>query len=249
MGTVIDKLNYLKETKTAIRNALVDKGVEVADTDTFRSYAQKVVDIPVGGGDIDALIDGTLTEITSNVTTIRNYAFYRYDKLTSVNFPLVTSIGKSAFVYCTNLISANFPLATSVGYSLFQECNSLREATFPLATSIDNSAFYNTSLREASFPLVTSIADYAFFSCILLQKVSFPLVTSIGNSVFSACTALKTMYIGTESDTVCTLSNSNAIPSSVTDIYVPEMLVDSYKAAANWSDFADKIKAYTDETA
>ena len=53
------------------------------------------------------------------------------------------------------------------------------------------------------------------------------------------------MYIGTESDTVCTLSSTNAIPSSVTDIYVPEALVDSYKTATNWSSFADKIKAYT----
>ena len=52
------------------------------------------------------------------------------------------------------------------------------------------------------------------------------------------------MYIGTESSTVCTLG-VDAIPSSVTDIYVPEILVDSYKTANNWSRFADKIKAYT----
>lgn len=162
MGTVIDKLNYLKETKTAIRNALIGRGVEVADSDTFRSYAQKVADIPVGGADIDALIDGTLTEITSGVTSIREYAFYNCSNLTSMILPLVTSIEAYAFYGCTSLVA---------------------------------------------------------------------------------------LYIGTESDTVCTLSNSNAIPSSVTDIYVPEALVESYKAAANWSDFADKIKAYTGETA
>ena len=49
--------------------------------------------------------------------------------------------------------------------------------------------------------------------------------------------------MGTESDTVCTLSSTSAIPSSVTDIYVSYFLVDSYKSATNWSTFADKIKA------
>ena len=162
MGTVADKLNYLKETKIAIKNALIEKGVEVADSDTFRSYAQKVADIPIGGADIDALIDGTLTEVTSDVASIREYTFYNCSNLASITLPLVTSIGAYAFHGCASLVA---------------------------------------------------------------------------------------LYIGTESDTVCTLSDSNAIPSSVTSIYVPEMLVDSYKAAANWSDFADKIKAYTDKTA
>ena len=158
MGTVVDKLNYLKETKTAIRNALIGRGVEVADSDTFRSYAQKVADIPIGGADIDALIDGTLTEVTSDVASIREYAFYNCSNLTSITLPLVTSIGA-----------------------------------------------------------------YAFYGC----------------------ASLAALYIGTRSDTVCTLSDSNAIPSNVTDIYVPEALVESYKVATNWSGFADKIKAYT----
>lgn len=160
MGTVVDKLNYLKETKTAIKNALVEKGVEVTDLDTFRSYAQKIADIPAGGEDISTLIDGTLTNVTSDVTSIRDYAFYG--------------------------------------------CSSITDATFPL---------------------VTSIGVYAFYGC----------------------TSLVALYIGVHSDTVCSLSDSNAIPSSVTDIYVPETLVESYKVATNWSDFADKIKAYTGE--
>ena len=85
----------------------------------------------------------------------------------------------------------------------------------------------------------------AFSYCSALTSISLPSATSIGQSAFNSCNKLTTMYIGTESDTVCTLSNTNAIPSSVTDIYVPEALVDSYKTATNWSNFASKIKAYT----
>ena len=59
------------------------------------------------------------------------------------------------------------------------------------------------------------------------------------------CTALRTLYIGTELDTVCTLDNVFGIPNNVTEIYVPKALVNEYKTANNWSYFADKLKAYT----
>lgn len=50
MGTIADKLTYLNDTKTAIRNAVTAKGVTVSDADTFRSYADKIGQIQGGGG-------------------------------------------------------------------------------------------------------------------------------------------------------------------------------------------------------
>ena len=51
MVTIADKLTYLNETKTAIKNAIISKGVAIEDTDTFRSYADKIGQISGGGGD------------------------------------------------------------------------------------------------------------------------------------------------------------------------------------------------------
>ena len=45
-----DKLNYLIGTKNAIKEAIVEKGVEVSENDTFRSYAEKIKSIEAGGG-------------------------------------------------------------------------------------------------------------------------------------------------------------------------------------------------------
>lgn len=45
MGTTADKLNYLNSTKSAIKTAIQGKGVSVSDSDTFRSYAQKIASI------------------------------------------------------------------------------------------------------------------------------------------------------------------------------------------------------------
>ena len=88
------------------------------------------------------------------------------------------------------------------------------------------------------------IRDYAFYKYSTLTRVSFPVATSIGSNAFSSCRSLTTIYVGTNTSTVCTLSNTNAFSNctNLTNICVPETLVDSYKSATNWSSYADKIK-------
>ena len=53
MGTITDKLNKLIETKSAIKTAIVNKGVAVSDSDPFASYADKIASIEGGSGDLD----------------------------------------------------------------------------------------------------------------------------------------------------------------------------------------------------
>lgn len=48
--TTASKLNYLLETKSKIKDALVKKGASVSNTDTFRSYADKIEGLSGGGG-------------------------------------------------------------------------------------------------------------------------------------------------------------------------------------------------------
>ena len=50
MGSISDKLSYLEETKREIADAIVEKGQTVQDSDTFRSYADKIKEISGGGG-------------------------------------------------------------------------------------------------------------------------------------------------------------------------------------------------------
>ena len=90
------------------------------------------------------------------------------------------------------------------------------------------------------------IRDYAFSEYSTLTSVSFPVATSIGTGAFYFCSKLTTIYVGTNTSTVCTLFNTNAFANcpALTNIYVPATLVDDYKIATNWSSYADKIKAY-----
>ena len=45
MSDIDNKINYLKETKKLIKNALIVNGVDIKDEDTFRSYADKINNI------------------------------------------------------------------------------------------------------------------------------------------------------------------------------------------------------------
>ena len=114
-----------------------------------------------------------VTEVTipSDISKIKNYAFYGCSSLTSITIPdSVTSIGRYAFEGCTGelIVNCNIPSASSSSYGAFY-----------------NSKFTKVTIGDS----VTSIGDYAFYNCNSLTSVIIPKsVTSIGNSAFNGCT-------------------------------------------------------------
>ena len=210
-------------------------------------------------------------EIGSSVTSISNYAFYTCYSLASITIPDgVTSVRNYAFYYCRSLASITIPDGvTSIGSSVFQNCYSLASVTIPdgvtrisgfafqncysLAsitipdgvTSISNYTFYTCySLASITIPDgVTSISDYAFYYCYSLASITIPDgVTSISSSAFQNCYGVA-FYDFSNHTSVPTLSNTNAFTGIPEDcqIRVPASLVDTWKAATNWSTYADHI--------
>lgn len=69
MGTTAEKLAYLNDTKNAIKDAIVSKGVEVPGGTTFRQYADLISGISTGLSDEDlALADATPEDVTAEKT-------------------------------------------------------------------------------------------------------------------------------------------------------------------------------------
>ena len=136
----------------------------------------------------------------------------------------VTSIGDYAFTNCYSLASITIPDGvTSIGPYAFDNCYSLSSITMPDGvTSIGESAFDSCySLASITIPDgVTSIGDYAFYSCFGAAFYDF-----------TACT------------TVPTIASTDAFSDIPSDcqIRVPAALVDAWKAATNWSTYADHI--------
>ena len=140
-----------------------------------------------------------------------------------------------------------------IGQRAFQSCSNLTSVNFPVATSIGNSAFYDcANLTSVNFPAVTSIGIGTFDSCSKLTSADFPVATSIGSNVFYNCSKLTSLILR-KSDSICTLSNTNAfnstpIKSGTGYIYVPRALVDTYKANTKWSTVASQFRALEDYT-
>lgn len=180
----------------------------------------------------DGIVERTITTYTNNrVQSIGVRAFSDCSALTSVNFPAATTIRERAFNYCTKLISVNFPAVTFIGDLAFGGCS---------------------ALISVNFPAVTTIKVRAFSDCTKLTSANFPEATTIGTYAFNGCSAITSVVLR-KTDTICTLSGTSAfnntpIKSGTGYIYVPDALVDQYKAATNWSTYAANIKPLSEYT-
>jgi hypothetical protein len=186
--------------------------------------------------------------IPDGVTSIRLYAFYFCPSLASITIPDgVTSIEESAFNGCSSLASITIPDGvTSIRLYAFYSCPSLASITIPDGvTSIEESAFDScSSLASITIPDgVTSIEDSAFDSCSSLASITIPDgVTSIGGRAFYSCFGAA-FYDFTACTTVPTLASTDAFSNIPADcqIRVPAALVDAWKTATNWSNYARHI--------
>ena len=205
------------------------------NTVKLEEILETVNNLPTAGGEadntvIDALIERTLSGAYSNdrVTTIGNYAFYKTN-ITSLDCPNVTSMKEGACSYCENLETINFPKLKNMGVTAFLKCTNLRNAVFPeLEGNVIGAFGFGGELVSADLSKASGLYNLAFRDC---PK----LVTVILRKV----------------DGICTLDSTNIfkntpIESGTGYVYVPAALVDSYKAATNWTVYADQIRAIED---
>ena len=163
--------------------------------------------------------------IPNSVKTIGNYAFYRCSGMTECSLPSnIETIGDSAFMNSISLAFINLPNGvTSVGSSAFRGCKNFRYINIP------NS--------------LTTIPNYCFYDCDGMTDIELHSgITSIGDYAFYNCSGLYTITLhSTEPPTI----GANTLTNTSTNlkIYVPSSSVNAYKAASNWSTYANKIYA------
>ena len=136
---------------------------------------------------------------------------------------------------------------TYLGIEVFRNYESLAVVDFPNVTSTGVNVFYACyALHTVNLPSLISISQNVFAYSSLLKRLDFPSVESISGGAFSGCARLVTVILR-KADTVCTLENVSAFSgTSIAKgngfVYVPDGLVEQYKAATNWSTYANQIK-------
>ena len=211
MGTTADKLNKLKETKQAIKTAIVNKGVEVTDTDTFASYASKIDSIQTGGSGGGFVIPNGVKlaystvipdNIDTNNVTDMSYMFKYCSRLTAIPSIDTNNVTNMSYIFdsCSNLTT--IPLLNTSNVTnmsgMFGSCTKL--VTIPL---IDTS---NVTNMESMF--------YNCSSLTTIPQLDVSKVTNVGG-IFTYCenlAYLKLINLGASQQvTIIPLSFSNSL--------------------------------------
>ena len=191
--------------------------------------------------------------------TINTYAFYDDYNLIMDGwpFPAAKTIGNYTFRYCYGL-TGDIVLpstVTSIGQYAFASCDHMTKFVAPGAiTTLGTYTFNGASghvmaLREIHMPhLGTGIALNLNFgsttaanACQNLEVCDIGNAKSIAANTFANCYKLQTLIMRRTSVTTCAnvsaflntpLRGRNGLTAK---IYVPESLINSYKAASVWS--------------
>ena len=146
--------------------------------------------------------------------------------------------------YSGDYIDANI---TSVRYGAFAGCTEITKLSLPNCTNIGgNYAFYNmTNVKEILLPNVTGSAfGTTFYQCSNVETIDLRSLGGVllDSNCFRYCAKLATLIFG--GTAINTLANNNVLGGTPTtmSIYVPDDLVDAYKANSTWASYVSRIK-------
>lgn len=195
---------------------------------------------------IDAV---TECNIGRNMTSLDASTFYQLGGIKRITIPEnVTSIGTNIFGQCRAFAAITLHKnITSFGARMLTQCLNLETVSIPNGVQIIPASAFNGCYRLRSVTMpdsVVEIGSAAFTSCRRIPSVVMPPnITAIGNSAFSSCSALTRVDFSACTSVPSLGTGVFATVASGFEIIVPENLLDEWKTATNWSDYADKIKA------
>lgn len=190
------------------------------------------------GGALEAVV------LPEGIESLANSAFQDQTNLKTIKLPsTLVSIGDNAF-QGSRLTEITIPEGvTTIGYEAFRGAHLSGELTIPKnVTSIGYHAFDGiTKITSLVWNTNLTLSKEAFSFCPELTTVTINgNVSSFDAEITVSCQSLKTVTF-TSVTAVPEFAGNDLSSFGQVKIYVPESLVDAFKAADGWSQFADNI--------
>ena len=214
-----DKLNKLLETKQAIKQAIIDKGVEVADDTKFADYPSKIDSIPMEGGN-PAYED--LYNLRTNNGTDMSGLFARCTvselDLSNLDTSKATNM-QYMFDNCSSSVNTEGWDTSNVTnmsnmFNNFSGSIDISQLNTSNVTNVNNMFYYantgNIILTGLSFPKCTKLDNmfyYAKGTTLDLSSWDISNITSI-NSMFSSANYKKIDLTGWKTTNVTNMNNT-----------------------------------------
>lgn len=214
-----------------------------------------------GVDNLDLRLDGSIEEVESDATTIKDYALAYLKYLKKVNLPKCVRIYESGCrgigtgLPAGDVVELNLPALVKIEQNGFANAR-LGDVELPYAVTLNSSAFESSTIKSIIAQQAVSIASTAFSNCTSLEKADFGNASSIQPGIFSGLTNFETLilrgttviplYGQTTYDGKFTTFYQTKIEAGTGYIYVDDSLVADYKAATNWSRYAAQIKGLSE---
>lgn len=237
MSLIVTDDKHYKNIANALRhknNPVTGDGRDYSPAD----MSQAVLDLP--DNRLPKYIDKSLTEVVDGdlpgTWPTDRGIFGSFTQLTKVDLSTQAEIFAEMFANCTSLSEVNLPQCYFIDEFAFLGCTSLTSFTLATAGYIGPSAFAESGLTT-----------------MIIENIE---AAEIHTSAFANSNLANLVIRGS---TVANLANTNAFngtPIVTVDeatgrpggtIYVPSDLIDTYKAATNWSNLPDSVWAPLNE--
>ncbi len=200
-------------------------------THDVKAFANVDVNVPTGGGtgggDVEALVKypsysehGNLVLDLPNVTELRGYAFYKCFALGEIRLENISKISGYCFAEAEYLRTVSAPKVTSIAGGAFNKTKNLKKLVLPSLVEI--------------WPTVFDGSGIETLDMLGGQDSKIKCRFRWTGAVF------KSLVIRSNEGIASLESGVDFLPT--TSIYVPDELVEQYKAATNWSKYASQIQ-------
>ena len=162
------------------------------------------------------------------------------NQISVVSLASCLEVGGYAFNYNGHITSVDLPVCTTLQSGAFINCGALNTVSLPACEYVGYAALARTGITTISLPACRGVENAVFEMCSSLTQVYLGSGCAyIGDHNFNFLPNLVSLTVAYSR--VCQLGNQNNNFVSTTSIFVPASLVNAYKVANRWSQYASQI--------